>query len=80
MNIKVLGPGCKNCVALTENTKVALAELGIEAQIEKITDFAEIAKYGILSTPGLVINEKVVSFGKVPKPKEIVKILQKVAE
>lgn len=80
MKIKVLGPGCKNCVTLEANTKAALAELGIEAEIGKITDFAEIAKYGIMSTPGLVIDEKVVSFGKVLKPKDIVKIIEKVAK
>ncbi len=80
MIIKVLGPGCKNCVALTENTKVALSELGMEAEIVKVTDFAQIAQYGIMSTPGLVVDEKVVSFGKVLKSKEIVKILEKVAK
>lgn len=78
MKIKVLGPGCKNCVTLTDNTKAALAEIGVEAEIEKVTDFAEIAKYGIMSTPGLVIDEKVVSFGKVLKPQDIVKIIEKV--
>lgn len=78
MKIKVLGPGCKNCVSLTENTKAALSEIGVEAEIEKVTDFVEIAKYGIMSTPGLVIDEKVVSFGKVLKPKDIIKILEKV--
>lgn len=80
MTIKVLGPGCKNCVTLAENTKAALAELGMEGQVEKVTDYADIAKYGILSTPGLVIDEKVVSFGKVLKPKEIAKILEKTAK
>ena len=80
MKIKVLGPGCKNCVTLEANTKEALAELGIAAEVEKVIDFAEIAKYGIMSTPGLVINEKVVSFGKVLKPKDIVKIIEKVAK
>ena len=77
MIIKILGPGCKNCVALTENTKEALAELGIKAEIEKVTDFMEIARYGVMSTPGLVIDDKVVSFGKVLKSKEIVKLLEK---
>jgi small redox-active disulfide protein 2 len=80
MKIKVLGPGCKNCVTLEANTKAALAELGIEAEIEKVTNFTEIAKYGIMSTPGLVIDEKVVSFGKVLKPKDIVQIIEKVAK
>ncbi len=78
MKIKVLGPGCKNCVTLTDNTKAALAELGLEAEIEKVTDFAEIAKYGIMLTPGLVIDEKVVSYGKVLKPGDIAKIIEKV--
>ena len=77
MKIKILGSGCKNCVTLAENTKAALAELGTEAEIEKVTDFAEIAKYGVMSTPGLVINEKVVSYGKVLKPQDIAKIIEK---
>ncbi|HZW49683.1 MAG TPA: thioredoxin family protein [Bacillota bacterium] len=80
MIIKILGPGCKNCVALTENTKAALSELGIGAEIKKVTDFSEIARYGVMSTPGLVIDEKVVSFGKVLKSKDIVKILEKIIQ
>ncbi|MDF2685340.1 MAG: redox-active disulfide protein [Clostridia bacterium] len=80
MVIKILGSGCKNCVALAENTKEALKELNIEATIDKVTDFKAIAAYGIISTPGLVIDEKVVSFGKVLKPKEIIKIIEKVAK
>jgi small redox-active disulfide protein 2 len=77
MIIKVLGPGCKNCENLADNTKAALKELGMEAEIEKVTDFGEIAGYGILSTPGLVVDEKVVSSGKVLKPKDIAKLLTK---
>ncbi|MGE4589509.1 MAG: thioredoxin family protein [Acidaminococcaceae bacterium] len=77
MKIKILGSGCVNCVTLAENTKKALAEVGVEAEIEKVTDFAEIAKYGVMSTPGLVIDEKVVSYGKVLKPQDIVKIIEK---
>lgn len=80
MKIKVLGPGCKNCVTLAENTKAAVAELGVEAEIEKITDFAQIASYGIMSTPGLVIDEKVVSYGKVLKPQDIVKLVKNQAQ
>ena len=79
MTIKVLGSGCKNCVALAENTKTALTELGIQAEIVKVTDYSDIASYGIMSMPGLVIDEKVVSFGKVLKPKDIVKIIEKTA-
>jgi small redox-active disulfide protein 2 len=76
MKIKILGSGCKGCMTLTENTKEALKTLNIEAEVEKVTDFADIAKYGIMSTPGLVIDEKVVSFGKVLKPKDIIKIIE----
>ena len=77
MVVKILGSGCKNCVKLAENTKAALTELGLEAELVKVTDFSEIAKYGIMSTPGLVVDEKVVSFGKVLKSKDIVKLLEK---
>jgi small redox-active disulfide protein 2 len=76
MVIKVLGSGCKNCVTLKENTETALKEAGIEAEIVKVTDFKDIMAYGVMSTPALVIDEKVVSFGKVLKSKDIVKILE----
>jgi small redox-active disulfide protein 2 len=79
MIIKVLGSGCKNCVALAENAKAAISELGISADIVKVTDYADIAKYGVMSMPGLVIDERVVSFGKVLKPKDIIKIIEKTA-
>ena len=78
MVIKILGSGCKNCVTLKENTEFALKEAGIEAEIVKVTDIQDIMAFGVMSTPALVINEKVVSFGKVLKPKEIVKILETV--
>lgn len=77
MIIKILGSGCKSCVTLGENTKIALEELGREAKIVKVTDMKDIMAYGIMSTPALVIDEKVVSYGKVLKPKDIVKILNK---
>lgn len=77
MLIKILGSGCRNCVALKENTEAALKEVGVKAEIQKVTDFKEIMAYGVMTTPALVIDEKVVSFGKVLKPKEIVKILEK---
>lgn len=76
MVIKILGSGCKNCVTLKENTEAALKEIGLEAEIIKVTDFKDIMAYGVMSTPAIVIDEKVVSFGKVLKPKEIVKILE----
>lgn len=77
MIIKILGSGCKNCVSLKENTEAALKERGIKAEIVKVTDFKDIMAYGVMTTPALVIDEKVVSFGKVLKPKEISNILDK---
>lgn len=77
MEIKILGIGCKNCVNLAKNTEEALKELGMEATITKVTDMQDIAKYGIMRTPGLVIDEKVVSYGKVASAKEITELLKK---
>ena len=71
LTIKVLGPGCANCKALTYLAQRAITHLGVEARIEKVTDYAEIMDYPILSTPGLVINEKLVSSGRVPTEAEI---------
>lgn len=76
MVIKILGSGCKNCVALEENTRVALKEAGIEAEVIKVTDFKEIMTYGVMRTPAIVVDEKVLSYGKVLKPKDIIKMLQ----
>lgn len=76
MIIKILGSGCTNCTKLAKNTEEALKEEGIEAEIIKITDFKEIMQYGVMTTPALVIDEKVVSYGKVLKPKDIVKFLK----
>ncbi len=66
LNIKVLGPGCPNCQKLAEMCKEVVVENNIEANIEKITEFSKFADYGLLMTPGLVINEKLVSSGKIP--------------
>ncbi|MDP2964960.1 MAG: thioredoxin family protein [Pelolinea sp.] len=71
VNIKVLGPGCANCKRLEAITRKAVEGLGIEAEIEKVTNYNEIMKYPILSTPGLVINEKLVSTGRIPSEAEI---------
>ncbi|PKM60736.1 MAG: redox-active disulfide protein 2 [Firmicutes bacterium HGW-Firmicutes-4] len=76
MIIKVLGPGCKNCKKLEANTKEALQELGIEADIEKVESMEEIMAYGIMSTPALVVDEKVKFSGKNPSVKELKKYLQ----
>lgn len=77
MIIKVLGSGCKNCIALKENTEAALKESGIDAEVVKVENMKDIVSYGVMQTPALVIDEKVVSYGKVLKPQEIVKILEK---
>jgi small redox-active disulfide protein 2 len=71
LTIKVLGSGCANCQNLASNAQRAINSLAIEAKVEKVTDHAEIMKYKILATPGLVINEKVVSAGRVPSEAEI---------
>ena len=76
MKVKVLGPGCPNCKVLEANIKKALEELKIKADVEKVTDIAKIMEYGIMSTPALVIDEKVVSYGRVLSPNEIKKFLR----
>ena len=75
--VKVLGSGCAKCSQLETAAKAALEQLGMDPAIEHITDFAEIAAYGVMSTPALVVDGKVVSYGKVLKPEEIVSILKK---
>ena len=75
MIIKILGSGCKKCQALGENAKAAALGTGKNAEIVKVTDPAEIAAYGLMSTPGLVIDEKLVSGGKVLTVQEIARLL-----
>ena len=76
MNVKVLGGGCSKCEKLLENAKEAVANAGVEAEVEYITDFAVIASYGIMSTPALMVDEKIVSMGKVLKSSDIEKFLK----
>lgn len=75
-DILILGPGCKNCQALEVNVEEALSKMGKDIAVGHITDFNKIAAYGIMSTPGLVVNGKVVSSGKVLKPDAIISILE----
>lgn len=75
--IKVLGGGCAKCHELEENTKAALASLGLEEPVELIMDFSVIAAYGVMSTPALVVDGKVVSYGKVLKRDEVETILKR---
>jgi small redox-active disulfide protein 2 len=71
LNIKILGSGCANCKRLEAMTRKVVTTAGLPAEIEKVTDYAEIMRWDILATPGLVINGKVVSAGRIPSETEI---------
>lgn len=71
LSIKVLGPGCANCRKLEEIAREAVAATGVEAEIIKVTDMQQIVAYDVLKTPGLVINEKLVSSGRIPTPASV---------
>lgn len=75
MEIKILGTGCSKCEKLEKNLEIALKELNIEADIENVDNLAVIVSYGVMSTPGLVIDGEVKSIGKVPKVKELKEML-----
>ena len=75
MDIKVLGAGCANCHTLEDRTKAVLADTGVDASVEMITDYGVIAGYGVMNTPALVIDEQVVVSGRVPDADEIAAIL-----
>ena len=74
--IKILGSGCAKCIALENATRTAITELGLKLEIEHVTDFVQIANYGVMSTPALVLNGKVVSYGKVLSVEEVKRILK----
>ncbi len=78
LHIKILGGGCANCERLEKHAKAAVAQLGVEATFEKSGDYNEYARYGLLATPGLVVNDKLVSGGKVPAVSQVVTLLTNV--
>lgn len=75
MDIKILGTGCVNCKNLETLTRTALTELGLDVEIEKVTDPSEIVSWGVMSTPALVIDDEVVLSGRIPSPSDLKKLL-----
>lgn len=75
MDIKVLGPGCQKCKIMEKKTIDAVAELNLDATIEKVEDIMKIMKFGVMATPALVINGKVVFSGRIPSEKELKQLL-----
>ena len=75
MEIKILGTGCPNCKRLEKVTREAVADLAIDAEVTKVTEMTDIMRYPILATPGLVIDEKVVSSGRVPTKAEVTSMI-----
>jgi small redox-active disulfide protein 2 len=71
LTIKILGSGCANCKRLEQIARKVVEETGTQAEVLKVTEYPDIMAYGITSTPGLVINEKVMSFGRIPTPAEV---------
>lgn len=71
LTIKVLGSGCANCKRVEQITRKVVTDMGVQAEVIKVTDYTDIMAYNILSTPGLVINEKLVSTGRIPTPAEV---------
>lgn len=76
LNVKVLGSGCANCKRLEQNVRRVADVNGKQIELTKVTDYADMAKWNILATPGLVVNEKLVSAGRIPNDKEILAWLQ----
>jgi len=75
MIVKVLGPGCRNCLNLERVTRQAIDDLGLDATVEKVTDYPTIVGYGVMSTPALVVDETLVSSGRVPTAAEVRRLL-----
>ncbi|MDY0340779.1 MAG: thioredoxin family protein [Coriobacteriia bacterium] len=77
MIIKILGPGCTNCQQLEQRARQAVEDLGVDAEILEVTDYADIMAFGIMSTPALVVNGEIRIAGRVPSTDEIASILSK---
>ncbi len=77
MEIKVLGPGCPKCGQTEKIVKEVVAEVGVEATVEKVTDIMKIMTFGVISTPAVVVDGQVMSVGKVPKKEEILAWIKK---
>ena len=75
MDLKVLGPGCKNCVTLDRIAHEVVVEMGLAASFEKVEDYAAIASYGVMSTPALVLDGKVLFSGRVPTPSHLKELI-----
>lgn len=71
LTVKILGSGCANCKRVEQIARKVISEMALEAEVVKVTDYKDIMAYNILSTPGLVINEKVVCSGRIPTPAEV---------
>lgn len=80
LTIKVLGSGCANCKRVEQIVRKIITDMSLEAEVIKVTDYNDITAYNILSTPGLVINEKVVSYGRIPSPAEVTTWITSVLE
>ena len=74
MEIKVIGEGCEKCDKLYENTCLAVKELGLEASIDKVEDLMDIVRLGVMTTPSVMVDGKLIISGRVPKVKEIIKL------
>jgi len=71
LNVKVLGPGCANCKRLEERVRKVVSEQGVEAEVEKVTDYAQMMRWNLMKTPGLVVNDTLVVSGRIPNEDEI---------
>lgn len=77
MEIKILGTGCNKCKKLEQMTRMTVEELGLQANVEKVEDIYKIMQYGVMKTPGLVIDEKVVLSGRLPRSSELIDLISR---